>query len=125
MGAGCPCRDLSGVELVLCLSPPPSDYEVVLELPTRDRLVVNSEGFYLRRIVLDETLPFIVSKDVRLEPGKAMAAVSSMGLSVRELLCKAVKALLEAAENEVREAKVKARLCSGLIERILGRECQE
>jgi hypothetical protein len=98
---------------VKCLAPPPGEYEVHLKTPSGAILVVNEDGFFLRRFSVEESLPFMVSHD-RLVGFEELDKLAGL----EEVLCAAVKALREASTHGSIKALRKIRSCSKLIERI-------
>lgn len=121
MDSMCPCKGLDGLELVQCLAPPPSDYEATLRLPSGDLLVVNSEGFHLRSIALDDTLPFLTTRDRLLDKNRAQQLLAGTGLGLRDLLCTVYTSLVQAARNGSKPAQEKLEACKSIIE---GLECR-
>ena len=109
----CLCDESAGWRLVKCLAPPPGEYEVHITTSSDAILVVNEEGFFLRRFSIDESLPFMISRDrpVRVEDLDKLA-------SLNEVLCLTIKALREASLHGSARAKKKIRSCSRLIERL-------
>ena len=119
----CPCNAGGDpVGLALCLAPPPGEYEVVLEGLAGSVVVVNSEGVWVRRMVLDEWLPFLQSVERRAGREALEAAMRSRGIGAEELACIAARGLVEAARSGSIVALEKLRRCRGLVEEVL-RHC--
>jgi len=70
------------------------DYEVVLEGLAGSVLVLNEEGVWLRRPVLDEWLPFLAAQEGRTVRAAVEAVPRLHGMSVEDLLCEAAGAWL-------------------------------
>jgi len=114
----CGCAgDSDPVSLALCLAPPPGDHEVSIPLPGGRSLVLNDEGLFIRVIHLDDTLPFAQTITRRVKP----ESLESIGARVdpRDLLCQAVRGLVEAAESGSLRAREKLERCRGLVEELL------
>ena len=109
----CKCVGKGGIELAVCLGPPPGDYEVTIPIGENYTLVVNDEGVFTRRILTDETLPFTktLMKPVNEETLKHLP----IRASIDEILCLVVEALEEAARHGSRRAKRKLEECNILI----------
>ncbi len=110
----CECEGLSGLELAVCLAPPPGDYELSVELGLGRSLVVNSEGAFLRASSRDDFLPFMRTQEVRVDE----QAVRALRVDVNRLLCGVASALRGAADHGSVTAAEKLRRCSGLVGRI-------
>lgn len=112
-GSDCPCEEASGWSLAKCIAPPPGEYEVHLKTPSGATLVVNEEGFFLRRFSVEETLPFMTTHDRPVTP----SSLDSLA-SLDEVLCETAKALREAASHGSLKAKRKIKSCRRIIEEI-------
>ena len=93
---GCPCGGLEGEELIRCLAPPPGEYEVHVSLPGRMKLVINSEGYVLRAVVADESLPFLRTLDRHVDQDDV---AQLLGDSLQDALCTVINSLEEAAAH--------------------------
>lgn len=107
----CPCEEAAGWHLVKCLAPPPGEYEVHLSTSSGAVLVVNEEGFFLRRFSVDESLPFMISHDRPVKVGDLEKLAS-----LNEVLCLTIRALKEASLHGSARARRKIRSCGRLIE---------
>ena len=113
---GCPCEGLTSIDLVKCLAPPPGEYEVEVKISESSRLVVNEEGFFIKRLQVDESLPFVKTPTTPVPPSR-LASLAS----IDDLLCRVVRALSEAASHGSLRAKSKLRECGGLVASLLSR----
>jgi len=110
---GCPCEGLEGIDLAVCLGPPRGDHEVTIEIGNYT-LVVNNEGLFRRRVVVDETLPFAKSVTTPITP--STLATMPLPYSVDELVCMSIVALEEAAESGSIYARRRLDACRSLVE---------
>ena len=108
----CKCRDLEGIELALCLAPPPGEYEVDIKVGRDKSVIINSEGVYLRQLITDETLPFI---NTIQRPLPAERALEIAGISIEDLTCKIVKQLNAASKSGSITSKKKIEECKNII----------
>jgi len=92
----CLCEGLGVRELIVCLAPPPGEYEVHVRLAGRMTLVISSEGFRIRAILADESLPFLRTLDRPVEPDDVPQL---LGNRLQDLLCTVVNSLEEAAAH--------------------------
>lgn len=113
----CPCIGKRGIDLAMCLAPPPGEHEVEVELSKNNSLVINSEGIFTRQIVLDDTLPFTRTLMKRVDPGFIHRVV--LRVTEEDLVCMAAKSLIEASNRGSRVAREKYEMCRGLVEEIL------
>ena len=111
----CRCRGLEGIDLALCLAPPPGEYEVDLKVGRDKSIIVNSEGVYLRQLVTDETLPFINTLQRPLPPRRAMEIA---GLTLENLYCIVVRQLKAASQAGSITARRKLGECFDVIKKI-------
>ncbi len=116
----CSCDDKSKIDLVLCLAPPAGEYEVQIDLGSNKKLVINSEGIYLRSFSLDDFLPFMQTRQVKLKEKD----IDLFKLSMKDLLCKTIDSLIDASNHGSIYAKEKVERCSELIEE-LSRYCKD
>ncbi len=111
----CKCDGISDpLELALCLAPPRGEYEVEFKVGSNTSIIVNSEGFFLRTLVTDETLPFMKTYERPIDPG---SAVKKIGESAK-VLCETVKMLKKAALHGSMTAARKVKSCSSLIDQL-------
>lgn len=111
----CSCEDKSKIELVLCLAPPAGDYEVEMNLGSNRKLVVNSDGIFLRTYSLDDFLPFMQTRQIKINEKD----LDLFKLSIKELICETIKALIDASNHGSIYAKEKVENCSELIKELL------
>ena len=111
---GCVCEEAEGFELVKCLAPPRGEYEVHVRVGSDTVGVVNEEGFFLRTVRAEETLPFLVTFERPVDPERIARAAGGL----ERLLCMAVKGLREAASHGSVKARRKLEACRGLIEEL-------
>lgn len=111
----CRCLSKGGLELILCLAPPPGDYEVSIDIGKGREVIINSTGIYIRAAVSDDYLPFIRTTSLPVSE----ATLKKLGLNYERLLCKAVKGLLEASNHGSETAEVIVKECGDLITSIL------
>ncbi len=117
----CPCREADGVEaLIACLAPPPGEYEVEIEVSKNRKIIINSDGVFLRTIVVDDTLPFAKTIDKQSDLG--ILDRIAVRIDKKSVLCNTVRMLEEAAESGSLAAREKLEACRDLVERIKG-EC--
>lgn len=117
----CPCGESDDVEsLIACLAPPPGEYEVEIEVSKNRKIIINSEGVFLRTIVVDDTLPFAKTIDKRSDLG-ILDRIAAR-IDKKRVLCDTVRMLEEAAESGSLAARGKLEACRDLVERIKG-EC--
>ncbi len=119
---GCVCEEADGFELVKCLAPPRGEYEVHVRVGSDTVGVVNEEGFFLRTVRAEETLPFLVTFERPVDPERVARAAGGL----ERLLCMTVKALREAASHGSMKARRKLEACRGLVEGLrekTGGEC--
>jgi len=109
----CPCEGLEGLDLAICLGPPRGDHEVTIEIGNYT-LVINNEGLFRRRVVVDETLPFAKSITTPISPQSL--STTPIPYSMEELVCMSVKALEEAAESGSIYARRRLESCKELVE---------
>ncbi|MET1128719.1 MAG: hypothetical protein ABWW70_05325 [Thermoproteota archaeon] len=77
-------------------------------------LVVNSDGIFVRRFVLDETLPYITTREVSVR-SRVSSYLEAAGISLAKLLCMVVSSLREAAAEGSTYAEAKLRRCRELV----------
>ncbi len=111
----CPCDGKKGLELAVCLAPPPGDYEAVIDLGQGKHLVINTTGLYVRNVVSDDYLPFIRTTSIKVSE----ATLRRLGLSDDVVLCAAIKSLQEAAEHGSEAAALVVHSCEGLLKQLL------
>ena len=112
-GYECVCNQFEGWDKVLCLAPPPGEYEVHIKISNTTTLVINENGFFARMLSIEETLPFMVTHD-RVVDSKYVEKY----LSVEEALCLVSRALLEAAKHGSYRAKKKLLACKDFINNV-------
>ena len=113
----CPCRDKRALEdLITCLAPPPGEYEVEVEVSKNRKIIINTEGVFLRTIVVDDTLPFAKTIDKPTDIG--ILNRIAIGKRKDEILCITVRMLEEAARSGSLVAREKLEECRELIREI-------
>jgi len=112
----CPCRGKEGLDLAVCLAPPPGDHEVSIEVGSNYSIVVNSDGVFTRRILIDDTLPFAKSIMKPVTP----ETLKHLPLHVDEagITCMSIRALIEAAEAGSLYARRRLEECKDIVENI-------
>ncbi|MGC9111874.1 hypothetical protein [Acidilobus sp.] len=111
----CRCRGKEGLELILCLAPPPGDHEISIDIGKGREVVINSTGIYVRAIVSDDYLPFIRTTSLAVSE----ITLKKFGLKYEDLLCKTVRGLLEASNHGSETAATLVKECSDMITSIL------
>ena len=112
----CRCRNKTGFDLLRCLAPPEGEYETYVKLSDSLAVVVNRSGVFIRRIVTDDTLPFVRTIDKRVSSPETLKAY---GLSIDQLLCINLKNLEIAATHGSRTARIIINECFDFIDKII------
>ncbi|MCE4600656.1 MAG: hypothetical protein F7C38_03735 [Desulfurococcales archaeon] len=116
----CPCDNKDGIELAICIAPPPGDYDVEIEISPKYSIVVNSEGIHVKQTVLEDTLPF--TRTVTRKVGPEFLERVIIKIPKDKLPCIAARALVDAAENGSEVAREKLNRCRKLVDE-LARQC--
>ncbi|MCE4613228.1 MAG: hypothetical protein F7C07_05285 [Desulfurococcales archaeon] len=106
--SSCECANLEGFERIRCMSPPPGEFEVDIDLGQGKHLIVNEEGFLLRQLITDESLPFLLTSERPLPPERLVALAR---ISYEELECMVARNLEKAAKAGSIKAKRKLQAC--------------
>ncbi len=119
MGASeCPCDPGMNLrDLVLCLAPPEGEYETVINLSRETKIVVNRKGYFVRKIILDDFLPFVGTVNRPIGPD----VLSRYGISdnrLKDILCKNIDNLEKAARSGSEYARRIIYDCNEVIEKI-------
>lgn len=116
--SGCECTGLEGFERIKCMSPPPGEFEVDIDLGQGKHLIVNEEGFLLRQLVTDESLPFLLTSERPLPPERLVALAR---ISLEELECMVARSLEKAASSGSLKARRKMEACADIYRSLLGK----
>ena len=111
--------------LVVCLAPPPGEYEVVLEGFAGSSIVVNDEGIWVRSLARDEWLPFIEARDRAASVIALEQALRINGMDWGRLVCMIIRGLREAASHGSLRARRKLVLCRELVESLEKEYCTQ
>ncbi|MEB3774765.1 MAG: hypothetical protein GSR86_07570 [Desulfurococcales archaeon] len=102
----------------MCLSPPPGEYEVSIQISGNKSIIINNNGVSLRSIVTDETLPFINTFTRPIEPSRALKLA---GKPLEEILCMTIDALKKASNHGSRTSRRRLEECRDLVDKISSR----
>ncbi len=111
----CECEGRKGLELAVCLAPPPGDFEASIRLGENREIVINEEGALLRLIAHDDFLPFVRTSEIPLGEQQ----LRQLRVDLNEITCQSVKGLVEAALHGSVKAKAKLDRCSTLVNHIM------
>ncbi|MGC8572692.1 MAG: hypothetical protein C0172_01000 [Caldisphaera sp.] len=107
----CSCEEKSKMELISCLAPPAGEYEAQIDLGSNRKLIINSDGIFLRTYSLDDFLPFIQTRDLKIKERD----LDLFKISMKDMLCSTINALLDASNHSSIYAKEKVNNCAELI----------
>lgn len=110
----CPCTGKRGWDLVVCLAPPPGEYEVSYAIGRDVEVVIHPDGFKLRQLRRPGILPYIAAIERRVDPG----ILEKAGVKPSKALCRVIENLEAAARSGSQAAQSKLDACRGLIEAI-------
>ncbi|MEB3860266.1 MAG: hypothetical protein LRS43_03555 [Desulfurococcales archaeon] len=116
--SGCECTGLEGFDRLRCMSPPPGEFEVDIDLGQGRHLIVNESGYLLRQLLADETLPFMSTSERPIEPERLLALAK---ISLEELECMVARSLEKAARAGSLRARRKIVKCKRVYEDLLGK----
>lgn len=114
----CDCDGKDGLELVICLSPPPGEHEIDIPISKNRSIIINKDGIFVRQLLIDETLPFAKTSVKPVDPGFIHRV--PVKIDIKQLTCQAVESLVEASNRGSLVAWEKLEKCRSLVEKILG-----
>jgi len=110
----CSCEEKSKIELILCLAPPAGEYEAQIDLGSNRKLIINSGGMFLRTYSIDDFLPFMQTRDIKIKEKD----LDLFNISTKDMLCSTINALIDASNHGSLYAKEKVNNCLELIEEL-------
>ena len=116
----CPCNHKDGIELAICIAPPPGDHDVEIEISSKQSIIINSEGMHVKQTVLEDALPF--TRTIIRKVGPEFLERIIIKIPKDKLPCIAARALVDAAENGSEVAREKLNRCRELVDE-LARQC--
>ncbi|MCE4623864.1 MAG: hypothetical protein F7B11_03850 [Caldisphaeraceae archaeon] len=119
-GMPCKCEGIDGIKLVLCLAPPAGDYEVSIDVGSNKKLIVNSEGIFLRSSAVDDFLPFLKTSQIRVSE----KVLGMYRISFDKLICNVTDSLINASNHGSAYAKLKVESCKSLINNLREKYCR-
>jgi len=116
----CKCEGIDGIKLVLCLAPPAGDYEVSIDVGSNKKLIVNSEGIFLRSSAVDDFLPFLKTSQIKVSE----KVLGMYRVSFDKLICNVIDSLINASNHGSAYAKLKVESCKPLINNLREKYCR-
>ncbi|MCE4626449.1 MAG: hypothetical protein F7B78_02220 [Desulfurococcales archaeon] len=116
----CPCEGKEGIDLAVCISPPPGEHEIDIPISRNRSIIINNDGIFIRQVILEDTLPFTRTVTKQVDPEFLQRI--AVRVDEKRLACQAAKSLVEAARGGSLVAGEKLDECRGLVEKMLA-EC--
>jgi hypothetical protein len=116
----CPCDKKSDIELAICLAPPAGEYEVSHNIGSNKKLILNSDGIFIRSYSINDYLPFFQTTQLKIKDND----IKLFKISLNQLICKALEGLKEASEHGSTYAKEKIEKCKDIIDELTKSYCK-